>query len=260
MASRRTRRPHPVGPAPGRTGASGSVALVPDDTPDAPRLDELVVADSPESWETAGFAVDDDGTCRIGSVRVRLVGRSRGRRILEWSLRGVDDGPIDGIPTRSSERELCRPADHPNGSVNIDHVVLLTPDNARTTAAFESFGLRARRVRETDQYGAPFLQTFFRAGEVIVELIGPEQPSGDGACTFFGLAHTVRDLAATKAVLGEHLGEIKDAVQPGRRIATLRHGPLGMSVATAFMSPVPDSLTVPSGGRGGGDGDVSPGA
>ena len=34
---------------------------------------------------------------------------------------------------------------------------------------------------------------------------------------------------------GEHLGRIKDAVQPGRRIATLRHRDLGLSVAIAFM-------------------------
>ena len=35
----------------------------------------------------------------------------------------------------------------------------------------------------------------------------------------------------------EHLGKVKDAVQPGRRITTLRHKELDMSVATAFMSP-----------------------
>jgi hypothetical protein len=35
------------------------------------------------------------------------------------------------------------------------------------------------------------------------------------------------------------LGHIKDAVQPGRRIATLRHRDVGMSVATAFMTPEP---------------------
>ena len=38
---------------------------------------------------------------------------------------------------------------------------------------------------------------------------------------------------------GDHLGAAKDAVQDGRRIATLRHRDLGMSVATALMSPEP---------------------
>jgi hypothetical protein len=206
-------------------------------------IDELRVGDPPDAWESAGFRVDDDGICRIGSVRVHLAGRDAGKRIIDWSLHGVVEGSIDGIPTRSSDREPCEPAAHPNGSLAIDHVVLLTPDTARTTAAIEEIGLPARRVRETDQYGAPFLQTFFRAGEVIVELIGPREASGDGAATFFGLAHTVADLDATKTLLGDRLGEVKDAVQPGRRIATLRHKQLGMSVATAFMTPGPDSVT-----------------
>jgi hypothetical protein len=126
--------------------------------------------------------------------------------------------------------------------VLIDHIVLLTPDQHRTTAAFRAIGLEPRRTRETDQYGPPFLQTFFRAGEVIVELIGPAEPSGDGPATFFGLAYTVTDLGATTELLHGHLGNVKDAVQPGRRIVTLRHKDVGMSVATAFMSAGPDAL------------------
>jgi hypothetical protein len=82
-------------------------------------------------------------------------------------------------------------------------------------------------------------QHFFRLGEVILELIGSPDTPGEGDPGFFGLAHTVRDLDAAAALLGEHLGDTKDAVQPGRRIATLRHRELGMSVATALMSPEP---------------------
>jgi hypothetical protein len=211
-------------------------------------IDEVVVADSPESWAAAGFTVDDDGTCRVGGVRIRLVGRERGKRIIGWSLRGVDGGvELDGLPTTTSDVEACIPAVHANGSLVIDHIVLLTPDQPRTLAAFERIGLSARRTRETDQYGPPFVQTFFRAGEVIVELIGPAEASDDRPAAFFGLAHTVSDLEATKSLLGEHLGNIKDAVQPGRQIATLRHKDLDMSVATAFMSPGPDALGEPSG-------------
>jgi hypothetical protein len=144
--------------------------------------------------------------------------------------------------TESSDRPPSEPADHPNGAVAIDHVVVLTPDSGRTVAAFEAAGLPPRRTRETDQYGPPFLQTFFRAGEVIIELIGPAERSGDGPATFYGLAYTVRDLDATARLLAEHIGRVKGAVQPGRRITTLRHKELGMSVATAFMSPGVDSL------------------
>ncbi len=217
-------------------------------------LDEILVADDPDSWPRAGFTVDPEGLCRVGQVRVRLVGRGQGKRILSWSLRGVDPAlldhdayggigtSIDGIPTTVSEVPAPTPAVHPNGVVQIDHVVVATPDQPRTTDAFERIGLAARRTRETDTYGAPFLQTFFRAGEVIIELIGPATPSGEAAAGFFGLAFTVDDLDATAALLGDALGETKDAVQPGRRIGTLRHKQVGMTVATAFMSPGPAAV------------------
>ncbi len=82
-------------------------------------------------------------------------------------------------------------------------------------------------------------QVFFRLGEVILEVIGAPDTHGEGDAGFFGLAHTVADLDAVAKLLGPAPGNVKDAVQPGRRIATLRHRDVGMSVATAFMSPEP---------------------
>ena len=42
-------------------------------------IDEITVGDPPEAWEAAGFAVDPDGTCRIGSVRVSPAATSAAR-------------------------------------------------------------------------------------------------------------------------------------------------------------------------------------
>jgi hypothetical protein len=207
-------------------------------------IDEILVGDPREAWEAAGFAVDADGSCRIGQVRVRLLGRDGGKRILGWSLRGAPadllaDGTLDGVPTTPSDASPVAPGSHPNGSQHIDHVVLLTPDLARTTKALEAIGVTPRGERDSDTYGAPMRQVFFRLGEVILELIGQIDAAGEGDPGFFGLAITVDDLDAAGALLGEHLGQSKDAVQEGRRIATLRHREVGMSVATAFMSPEP---------------------
>jgi hypothetical protein len=116
---------------------------------------------------------------------------------------------------------------------------VLTPDLARTVAAFEATGLDVRGTRDADTYGAPMRQVFFRLGEVILELVGQPDSAREGDPGFFGLAITVADLDAAADQLGDHLGQIKDAVQEGRRIATLRHRDLGMSVATALMSPEP---------------------
>ena len=203
-------------------------------------LDGLVVGDEPESWADAGFTVDDDGVARVGQVRIRLAGRDDGKRIRSWVLRGVPGelDSVDGLPTAVTDRPPCEPAVHPNGALAIDHLVAVTPDVGRTVAALGSLGVDVRRQRAVDaaQYGFDALQTFFTLGDPILELLGGIEPSGDGPASFFGLAYTVSDLDALPARYGEGIGTVKDAVQPGRRIATLRHKTFDMSVATAFMS------------------------
>ncbi len=216
------------------------------DEPTSPTIDEIQIGDEPEVWAGAGFTVDPDGACRVGRTRLRLIGRERGKRILGWTLRDVADagieasGELDGLATQVSRAAPCEPAVHPIGAWLIDHVVVASPDRQRSTRAFTEAGFVARRVRQTDSYGAPMSQTFFRAGQVIIELVSLEggEPS-EGPSGFFGLALTVDDLDAAAARLGPALGQIKSAVQPGRRIATLRHRDLGLSVAIALMSPDP---------------------
>ena len=78
-------------------------------------------------------------------------------------------------------------------------------------------------------------KAFFRAGEVILEVVGPPTPDGDGPAGFYGLAFNVVDLDETAGFLGDRLHPAKEAVQEGRRIATLDKG-AGSSVAIAFMS------------------------
>jgi hypothetical protein len=207
---------------------------------------EFEVADPPERWAAVGFAVGDDGRCRVGTVSVRLRGRDDGKKgIRSWSLHGTAvDGAdaIDGMPTFAADGdppEPTAPADHPNGALFIDHAVMASPDLDRTVRELRRWGLEPRRERRTGTYGSPMRQVFFRLGEVILEVVGagePDPATRDRRAGFFGLAFTVADLDATKALLGHRLGDPKDAVQPGRRIATLRTRDAGISTAIAFMS------------------------
>src|SRR5262249_26489340 len=112
-----------------------------------------------------------------------------------------------------------------------DHLVIFTDDPDRTVNHYAAFDLDVRRVRDL---GNGTRQTFFKAGEVILELVGPI-PNVRGE-RLWGLAFTVSDLDACATLYGEHLGRIKDAVQPGRRIATLRHEAVGLTIPIAFMS------------------------
>ncbi len=204
-------------------------------------VDEIVVADPADTWGRAGFTVDADATCRVGSVRVRLVGSDGGSGIVGWSLRGFPSdlslSEVDGIPTTVSDAAPATGATHANGVTAIDHVVVLSPDLARTVAAFTAIGVAPRREREGELGGRPIRQVFFRFGEVIVEVVGSPGTTSEAPSTLWGMTYVVADIDATAAFFGDRTAPVRDAVQPGRRIATLRHQELGMSVRTAMISP-----------------------
>lgn len=199
---------------------------------------EITVADPAEAWTRAGFCVDADAGCLIGGVRIQLVGRDRGAGIIGWSLRGLTAaGPLDGIPTTRSDTGAAPPAEHVNGATSIDHVVVFSPDLDRTVDAFAAVGAQPRRERDGELGGRAIRQVFFRFGEVIVEVVGSPEATDEGPATLWGITFNVADIDATAAFLGEHTTSVKDAVQPGRRITTLRHKDFGMSVRTAMISP-----------------------
>lgn len=192
------------------------------------------VADPAEVWTEAGFGVHDR-LCRVGGVGITLVGRGTG--ILGWSLRGLPDiRDLDGIPVTSPIALQTTSTVHPNGVTAIDHVVLLTPDLRRTIAAFAAVGAAPRRERDTELGGRPMRQVFYRFGEVIVEVVGSPNTASEGPSTLWGLTFVVDDIDATAAFFGDRTSRVKDAVQPGRRITTLRHRSFGMSVPTAMIS------------------------
>ena len=203
------------------------------------------MADAAGAWAELGFAVDGD-TCVVGEVRIRLAGTGAGKGLAGWSLHGVEQAELDGLPTALSDRPSPEEAPpHPNGIVAIDHVVAITPALERTVAALDAAGLDLRRIREEPTPAGAPRQAFFRLGSVILEVV-QEPPEaierGGGAdrpAFFWGLAFVAPDLDATVAGLGDRAGEIRDAVQPGRRIATLRRS-AGLSLPVALMSPPPD--------------------
>jgi len=201
-------------------------------------LERLVVADAAESWTSAGFTVGPDGVCRIGSVGIDLVGDDRGKGMVGWSLSGLPDdlADLDGVPTTISASGAGDSVAHPNGVVGIDHVVLLSPDLRRTVRAFADLGADPRRERDGELGGQPIRQIFFRLGEVILEVVGSPDTATEGPSTLWGITYVVEDIDATAAFFGDRTSPVKDAVQPGRRITTLRHRELGMSVRTALIS------------------------
>ncbi|MGY4648728.1 hypothetical protein ACVWWN_002524 [Mycobacterium sp. URHB0021] len=204
--------------------------------------------------------MSSDAVCRIGGVRIRLIGRDRGAApaatsdngtgITGWSLRGLPSDTsvdeLDGIPTTwsrpggdigpRSSAVTAAPAMHPNGVIAIDHVVLLSPDLHRTVAALAAVGVAPRRERDGELGGRQIRQIFFRFGEVIIEVVGSPQTASEGPSSLWAVTYAVADIDATAAFFGDRTTPVKEAVQPGRRITTLRHRELGMSVRSAMIS------------------------
>ena len=193
-------------------------------------IEQLALGANPAAWSDAGFAVSDS-EAMAGTVRLRF---ELGEGILGWWLDSVGPAEIDGLPVvRPAEGEVAA-GDHPNGVTQIDHVVVLSPDLERTTLAFDAARIERRRVREVETGDGLLRQGFFRLGEVILEVVehGKVEP---GPARFWGITFTVSDLDAAAELLGDRLGSIRDAVQPGRRIATVRRS-AGLGLPIALIS------------------------
>ena len=182
------------------------------------------------AWEQLGFSVVD-GVVAFDGVRCHV--GEEGRGITAWGVEGVERATVDGLETWTgyAPGEPREAVDHPNGVTGVDHVVVVTPDFDRTSRALEAAGMPLRRVRDA----GGFRQGFRRLGPAILELV--EVPDmRPGGAMFWGLTLIASDLEELAARLGERLGPIKEAVQPGRRIATLDRS-AGLSPGVAFMTP-----------------------
>jgi hypothetical protein len=136
-----------------------------------------------------------------------------------WSVALPDLGIAGFVPDD-------RPRSHQGWDV--DHVVLLVPDLEAAVTELRAAGaaLRLRldvRGRET---------AFFRMGTVL-EVIGTEVPAPRLYGTALVTEQPLEDLAATWRDAGLDVSDPRDAIQPGRRILTVRDAGAGLAV----MSP-----------------------
>jgi hypothetical protein len=194
-----------------------------------PELTAVRLADPPERWERLGFSVRDRELA-LGGVRVQL--GAAGTGIVEWTLAGIDPTTdIDGLATEVVAPARTSELTHENGAIGVDHLVVTTPSFDRTAAELDAAGLPLKRTITAPKGNR---MGFRRLGPAILELVEVPGESA-GPARFWGLVVIVADLDALATRLGDHLGSIRDAVQPGRRIATLRDS-AGLGEAVAFMT------------------------
>jgi hypothetical protein len=220
----------------------------------SPRVEWLTVSGDPACWRSLGFVVTDDGLLPLHGTSLRIVpsvdpadppaqmsatSSTASSGLTAWSVSGLDLEPgatadLDGLSTNSVAPMSPVYADHPIGATGLDHVVVMTSDLERTSAAIaDATGCELKRIREIGS----MRQGFHRIGRggLIVELVErPEIP--DGPAAFWGLVVIVDDLDVACELLGpDRISAPKDAVQPGRRIATIRSD-AGLGLPVALMT------------------------
>jgi len=200
-----------------------------------PILHELYLADDPTAWSEAGFDVADN-RCQIGTTTLRFVAGERA--VVGWSFVDVAECDLDGIACFATDGVFGPNGDHANTSTLVDHVVVMTPDMSRTNEALAEIGLDLRRVRDVPGTDPARQQAFYRSGEVVIEVVGTAEASGEGPSSLWGLVTVVSDIEVAAEHLGDLLSEPKIAVQPGRRIATIRKE-AGLGVPVALITPDP---------------------
>jgi hypothetical protein len=178
----------------------------------------LVVGGSPEPWDAMGFAKLSTERSRtlfsLSDVQL-IVDSSHEPGMLDWALADEPfSGPAGAI-----------------GCLGVDHVVLRTNDLDETSAEVARLtGAPRKRVRDA---GNGVTQGFHRVGSVVVEVVAGGAQVEKTA--LWGFVVNVADLDAVCNHVGpDVVGQPKNAVQPGRRIATARTT-AGLGVPFALM-------------------------
>lgn len=137
-------------------------------------------------------------------------------------------GWSDGAPAFAIPHVDPGVAGEPVPGWGVDHVVLLVPDLDAAKAAMEEIGRPARLSMEVR--GRP--AAFFRVGPVLEVIESPVR-----AAAIYGVALVTEEplevLTLRWRSLGFDLSDPRPAIQPGRRIVTVR----GLKAGLAVMSP-----------------------
>jgi hypothetical protein len=198
----------------------------------------LRIAGPVAPWERIGlgFLHRPDGGGRLDLDNCSLiVGPSSDAPPLRLALRldGRDvAGAIDGIALAEPDPGSPEATSTSLGATAVDHLVVMTDSLERTSAEVERVtGQPLKRIREAP---GGVRQGFHRLGPggVIVEIV---ERSDVTTPALWGFVLTVADLDAVIAGADGLIGEARDAVQPGRRIATVRSS-AGLGIPVALLS------------------------
>jgi hypothetical protein len=196
-------------------------------------ISEILVGGPVEPWRAIG-AVDTRPRLEVeGCALVVDEASSPGMCGLGvWTDGDAVPADIDGVPVWSSP--LVTGSDvNQLGVIGWDHIVLRTSSLDRTCGAVaDALGAPLKRIREV---GNGVRQGFHRVGGLVIEVVESPQVTSDQA-SLWGFVWNVADLDEQAGRLGTSIvSSPRDAVQPGRRIASFR-SEVGLGTAVALMT------------------------
>jgi hypothetical protein len=212
---------------------------------------DVWLSSSIEPWRRLGFSsfsVGQPDGLSVSCISIaglgfrflpQIVGPSaRGSCATGWTVRSDDatTNSVDGVATRViAELVPALELTHELAVSAIDHIVITTGLLERTCGAItEQLGLPLKRIRDA---GHGVRQGFHRAGSLILEIVERPDLAPETPAEIWGVVFVVDDLDATVAWLGpDAVGATRDAVQNGRRIASIKKE-VGLGLPVALMSP-----------------------
>lgn len=194
---------------------------------------QLFIGGAPSPWGLAGLSPQGSPVGTLASTsNATLVWPSEElpSGALEIAFDGVQSGAdLDGIECAEF---ISTPDGLESSDSLIDHVVVMTNNLERTCEAVtEVTGCPLKRVREVGE----IRQGFHRVGEggVILEVVERADVS---RTSLWGLVIATPSFDDLVQAAGDLVSEPKDAVQPGRRISTVK-AKAGLGIPVALMTP-----------------------
>ena len=194
---------------------------------------QLFIGGAPSPWGLAGLSPQGSPVGSLASAsNATLVWPSEElpSGALEIAFDGVQSGAdLDGIECAEF---ISTPDGLESSDSLIDHVVVMTNNLERTCEAVtEVTGCPLKRVREVGE----IRQGFHRVGEggVVLEVVERADVS---RTSLWGLVIATPSFDDLVQAAGDLVSEPKDAVQPGRRISTVK-AKAGLGIPVALMTP-----------------------
>ena len=232
------------------------------DAPNAATIRAMEVADDPELWRQAGFAVSDKNVVMLGDCAVTLSGApgvpSKG--LVSWAIdklaNDFNGELLEGVTTRAapsnSSEAPAVPATspHANTTLALAELVLYVQNLEQTYQNFTRAGLVSHKGRPPKEMkGGKHASAIFFLGGIRLMMTGPTDPkmpadqnpkmwmfgTGSAPTELRGWLPVVADIKELKGVLGDKAGDIKKAAQEGRQICSLAPERSGLTGTFAFL-------------------------